>query len=391
MGSTIIDQDFPYDIIHRGAKDAQRHNKRVDDAVKKQLKEIISQQDIITSSGNKKVKVRLKYLDQYRFRHSRDRVDEIGRDEFDSLEEGEILSRPQEGGGGVPNKAGDEYGEEVYESEYTIDELAEILMKELHLPDLDEKKKSEIVSEVVEWTDIRPKSGIQSLVDKRKTLLANLKRKAKQKQLKKPVPIINDDMRFRTYNITPEKHSNAVVFLMMDRSGSMWEDKIYAVKVLFFWIVQFLNRRYDNVVIKFISHDYNAKELSEKEFFTISDSGGTRISSAYGLCEEIIRFNYPADKWNIYTFHASDGDTCSDEKECMDLVHSITTKLDANLFAYTEINIDALRDSESSLMSHFKELMQRNKRVLVSEVNEMSDIINSIKLFLRHSVRETNV
>ncbi len=391
MGSTIIDQDFPYDILHRGAKDAHRHNKRVDDAVRKQLKEIISQQDIITSSGNKKVKVRLKYLDQYRFRHSRDRIEEIGRDEFDDLEEGEVISKPPEEGEGVPNKAGDDDGAEVYEAEYSIDELAEILMKELKLPDLDEKKKCEIISEVVEWTDIRPKSGIQSLVDKKKTLLANLRRKAKQKKLKQPVPIINDDMRFRTYNITQEKHSNAVVFLMMDRSGSMWVDKIYAVKVLFFWIVQFLKRRYDNVVIKFIAHDYTAKELNEKEFFTISDSGGTRVSSAYEMCEEMIRFNYPADKWNIYAFHASDGDTWSDEDQCMKLVDSITTKLGANLFAYTEINIESYRDSESSLMVHFKELMQRNKRVMVSEVNDISDVITAIKLFLRSgSLTERN-
>ena len=81
MSSSIIDQDFPYDIIHRGSKDAHRHNKRIDDAVRKQLKDIITQQDIITSEGNKKIKVRLKYLDQFRFIHNRNKVDVIGRDE----------------------------------------------------------------------------------------------------------------------------------------------------------------------------------------------------------------------------------------------------------------------------------------------------------------------
>jgi len=387
MGSTVIDQDYPYDILHRGAKDAQRHNKRVDEAVRKQLKEIISQQDIISSDGNKKVKVRLKYLDQYRFRHSRDRVDEIGRDEFDDLEEGELISRPQEGGAGVPNKAGDEYGDEVYEAEYSIDELTEIMMKELQLPDLDERKKNEIVAEVLEWTDIRKGSGIQSMIDKKKTLLANLKRKAKLRKLQTPVPIINDDMRFRTYNITEEKHSNAVVFLMMDRSGSMWADKIYAVKVLYFWIVQFLKRRYDNVIIKFIAHDYGARELTEQKFFTISDGGGTKVSSAYEMCRDLIKFNYPTDKWNIFCFHASDGDTWGDESQCMSLVDEITTKYDANLFAYTEIDIDSWRDTTSALMEHFKELQKSNERVLVSIVQEVNDVMDAIKMFLRHSVR----
>lgn len=388
MPSTIIDQDFPYDILHRGAKDARRHNKRVDEAVRKQLKEIISQQDIITSEGNKKMKVRLKYLDQYRFRHSRDRIDEIGRDEFNDLDEGEIISKPSEGSGGTPNNATDDEGEELYEAEYTIDELAEIMMQELHLPDLDDKKKNQIVSEVIEWTDIRPKSGIHSLIDKKKTLLANLRRKAKQKKLKEPLAIINDDMRFRTYNITQEKHSNAVIFLMMDRSGSMWEDKIYAVKVLYFWIVQFLKRRYDNVVIRFIAHDYDARELTEKEFFSISDSGGTRVSAAYELCEELIRFNYPDDKWNIYAFHASDGDTWSDHRQCMDIVNRITKELGAKLFAYTEIHMDQYADGNpSSLMQYFEELIESNENVLVAQISDIEDVLNTIKKFLRHTVK----
>ncbi len=386
MGSVIIDQDFPYDIIHRGSKDVHRHNKRVNDAVKKQMKDIVSQQDIITSEGNRKVKVRLKYLDQYRFIHSKDRVDEVGRDEFDDLDEGEVLYRP-EAGGGRPNSAGDGEGEELYETEYTIDELTDILMQELELPDLDERKRNEIVSEVIEWDDIRKQSGIRSLIDKKRTLLANIMRKAKQKRSDEQVPIINDDMRFRTFNVTQEKHSNAVVFLMMDRSASMWEDKIYAVKVLYFWIVQFLRRRYDSVVIKFIAHDCHAKEMSEKDFFTISDSGGTMVSSAYELCRDIIKYNYPASKWNIYAFHASDGDSWGDDDVSMSLVHEITTELEANLFAYTEINIDQWRTGESNLMSHFKAEMERNDKVLISEISEIGDVLRCIKKFLQHSVR----
>ncbi len=92
MGSTIIEQDFPYDILRRGSRDADKHSKRVDDAARKQLKDIISQQDIITSEGNKKVKVRLKYLDQFRFLHNRDRQDTVGRDNYDELDDGEVFA-----------------------------------------------------------------------------------------------------------------------------------------------------------------------------------------------------------------------------------------------------------------------------------------------------------
>ena len=259
MGSTIIEQDFPYDILHRGQRDESRHNKRVDEAARKQLKDIISQQDIITSEGNKKVKIRLKYLDQYRFVHNQDRIDVVGRDQFDEIDDGEILHKPTQGGGGDLRKAGQGSGDEIYEAEYTIDELTDMMTEELERPDLDETKKNEIVSEIIEWEDLRKRSGIRSLIDKRRTLLANIKRRAKLKKTK-PIPLDNDDLRFRTWSIREEKHSNAVIFLMMDRSASMWEDKIYATKALYFWIVQFLRRKYDRVEIKFIAHDYHARE-----------------------------------------------------------------------------------------------------------------------------------
>jgi len=384
MGSTIIEQDFPHDIIHRGQKDAIRHNKRVNDAVKKQLKDIISQQDIITSEGNKKVKVRLKYLDQYRFRHNPDRSDEVGRDEFDDLEDNEIIHEPEEGNaGGVPRDASEYAGEELYETEYTLEELTDMMMAELELPDLDETKKNEITSDVLEYTDRRKRVGIEACLDKRQTILAHIKRKA---QMKQEALIINqDDMRYKTWEIATEKHSNAVVFLMMDRSGSMWESKIYTVKALYFWIVQFLRRRYDKVEIKFIAHDYFAKELNEKKFFTIADSGGTRVSSAYELCRDMIKHNYPSSIWNIYCFHASDGDSWSDEPFCVELAGDILM-LGANLFAYTEIDLDDYRDGNSELYTLLKRASKKKyRRLLVSSIEKMEDIMDTLRKFLKHS------
>lgn len=385
MGNTIIEQDFPHDIVHRGQKDAVRHNKRVNDAVRKQLKDVISQQDIITSEGNKKVKIRLKYLDQYRFRHNPDRTDELGRDEFDDLENGEIISEPN-GGGGIPRRAGDSAGEELYEAEYTLEELTDMMIEELELPDLDETKKNEITSDILEYTDRRKRVGIEACLDKRQTLLAHIKRRAQLKKAKgDTLTITQDDLRFKTWEIAIEKHSNAVVYLMMDRSASMWESKIYTVKALYFWIVQFLRRRYDKVEIKFIAHDYFAKELKEKEFFTIADSGGTRVSSAYELCRDSIKHNYPSSIWNIYCFHASDGDSWSDEPYCVELAGDILM-LGANLFAYTEINIDNYRDGNSELFSLLKRASKKKyRRLLVSSVEKTEDIMDTLHKFLKHS------
>lgn len=381
MGSTIIDQGFPYDIVHRGSGDVRRHNKRVNEAVRKQLKDIIGQQDIITREGNKKVKIRLKHLEQYRFVHSRERIDSVGRDQFDELVPGEIISKPSKGSGDGA-KAGNKPGEEIYEVEFTLDELTDMMIEELNLPDLDERKKNEITSEKLEWTSLRKSAGIASAINKKKTILANILRRRKGK----PIPFIKDDLRFNTWEIKEERHSNAVVFLLMDRSGSMWEDKIYAVKAFYFWVVQFLRRRYDKIELKFIAHDYDAKELTEKEFFTISDSGGTRVSSAYQLCHDMIKYNYPSNLWNIYCFHASDGDSWGDQTECLELVADII-KLGAKLFAYTEINIDSYRDEPSELMNMFVEAAERESGILVSVIEEISDVLPALRRFLHHSTR----
>jgi len=386
MGSTIIDNDFPHDIVHRGQKDANRHNKRVNEAVRKQLKDVISQQDIISSEGNKKVKVRLKYLDQYRFRHTPDRSDDIGRDNFDDLDEGEVISEPSDGEGGVPIKPGDEIGEELYEIEYTLEELTDMMIEELELPDLDDTKKTEITSDILEYTDRRKRVGVEACLDKKQTLLAHLLRRSQMGIAKKDsLTMSQDDLRYKTWEISQEKHSNAVIFLMMDRSGSMWREKIYAVKALYFWIVQFLRRKYDRVEIKFIAHDYVARELKEKEFFTISESGGTRVSSAYQLCRDMIKHNYPSSMWNIYCFHASDGDSWSDEPLCVDLAGDIIM-MGANLFAYTEIDIDNYREGPSELYKLLKQASKKKyRRLVTSSIQKVEDVMSTLGKILKHS------
>lgn len=384
MGSSILNQDFPYDILKRGHRDASRHSKRIRDAAKKQLKNIVSQQNVISSEKNKKVKVRLKDLEEYRFIHNRDYLDVVGRDEFDELKEGDVLSQPSQGGG-RDNQATDDPGENSFDVEFTIEQITDMMIEDLCLPNLDEKKKSEIVNETVEYNDLRKKHGVFSCIDKKRTILAHNLRKAKEKKLGlKKCPITNDDLVFRTWDHHQEKHSNAVVFLMLDRSGSMYEDKIYAVKALYFWMVQFLKRKYDRVEIRFISHDSTARELNENEFFTTSYSGGTMISSAYELCRDMIKQKYPKSMWNIYCFHSSDGDSYDDEDLCVNLVKEITD-LGATLFGYVEIMIDSWKDA-SDLLTRLEELSETNHSVATSVIGDLSDILVALKLFLSESV-----
>lgn len=396
MGSTIIEQDFPYDIMRRGQRDASRHNKRVEDAAKKQLKDIISQQDIISSEKNRKVKVKLKHLNKYRFRHNKDRIDEIGRDNFDELTDGEVIYRPQPKDGGGPQKPGEDPGEEIYEAEFSMEQITDMMIKELNLPDLDEKKKNEIISEVIEYNDIRKKQGVFSCIDRKRTLLANILRRAKQKQLgeEKNTAVLEDDLRFRTWQVAQEKHSNAVVFLIMDTSGSMVEDRIYAVKALYFWIVQFLKRKYNRVDLRFIRHDTVAKETNEKDFFAISPDGGTKVLPAFQLCQDIIKHNYPSNSWNTYCFYASDGDAFErDAAESIKLAKEIVNA-GATIFAYTEITIAGVfgnRADESEIYKMFDAACHEVDGIMASKIAELPDVLTTLKMFLRKSVKKLYV
>lgn len=391
MDSVIVDNDFPHDLIRRGARDERRHNKKVQEAARKQLKDIISRQDIITTSGNKKIKVKLKYLDSYHFRHYPDRVDVIGRDEYEELDKDEIISRPNDGNAG--GAAGNAEGDEIYEVEFTIDDLTNMMIEELRLPRLDERVKSEIVSEVIEWTDRRKSSGVHALIDKKHTLLANIKRKAAMGY--KPgekAPIVNDDLRFRAWKIQKEKHSNAVIFFLLDRSGSMSEEKIYSVKAFFFWVTQFLRKRYDRIEIKFIAHDVAARELPESDFFTITDSGGTMVSAAYQLCADLIKFNYPSSKWNIYCFHASDGDTWGDDDKCAQLIQEILS-YGAKMFGYVEVRGEFDTDNITALWNAIENV--DDERVILSTINSVDEVLETIEFFFgpegldskKHAVR----
>ena len=187
-----------------------------------------------------------------------------------------------------------------------------------------------------------------SNLDKRRTLMENLKRNAARGEARVG-DLSADDLRFKTWETSVQYQSNAVVVAMMDVSGSMGEFEKYIARSFYFWMVRFLRTKYSNVEIIFISHHTEAKEVSEEEFFHKGESGGTQVSSAYELALDIIKTRYPAQDWNIYPFHFSDGDNLPwDNEVCVRLVKEMLAE--SNLFGYGEIR-EGYRGSSSTLMS----------------------------------------
>lgn len=371
---SILKNKVPWDLRGRGQRDSLRHQKKIKDAIKKNLHKIIAEEAIITTDGKRTTKVPVRYLDSYYFKHGKMR-EGVGHGKGDK---GTVI-RPGKHGEQPGDKAGDKPGQEVYEAEISVDELTKMMLEDLELPYLKNKERKEVITTHIEYTDLR-KKGPMSNWAKRQTVMQNIKRNAVEGRDAKFGHLNEDDMRFRTWNERIEKHSNAVVYLMMDRSGSMDDHKRYLCKAVFWWLCRFLETLYDFVDVVFIAHDYDARIVPEKDFFTISNSGGTRCSSAYELAWKDIQESRPANVWNVYCFHFSDGDNFSDDNElCKTMIEEMLTRI--NMFCYGEV---AYQNDQwvdrSGLITVLRGIT--HPRLMTSVLREKTDVYPTLKKFL---------
>lgn len=361
--------------LHRkGYQDQTRHQRKVREAIKRNLPDLVTDESIIMSDGRQIVKVPIKSIDEYRFRYNYNKQKHVGQGDGDS-QVGDVLGvDPQTAKGpGKGEGAGDQPGEDYYEAEISMAELEDILFEEMELPNLEEKQKEKLQASDIVFHDVR-KKGIMSNIDKKRTIIENLKRNATSG---KPGihGITPEDLRFKTWEEIRKPHSNAVVLALMDTSGSMGSFEKYIARSFFFWMTKFLRRKYEYVDIVFVAHHTEAKEVSEEDFFTRGESGGTICSSAYQKALEIIDARYPPANWNIYPFHFSDGDNLtSDNERCVKLIEELIQR--ANLFGYGEVN---QYNRSSTLMSAYKHI--QNKKFLYAVIREKADVYKALRTF----------
>lgn len=363
--------------LHRkGYQDQMRHLEKVKEAIKKNLPDLVSEENIILSKGKDVVKIPIRSLDEYRIRYNYNKSQHVGQGNGDS-KVGDVIARDGEPGKG-PGKgqgAGDQPGVDYYEAEITVEELEEMLFSEMELPNLQQKQQDEIIVSDIRFNDIR-KKGLMGNIDKKRTLLEAIKRNA-QKGFKKVQNFSEDDLRFKTWEEIVYPHSNAVILAMMDTSGSMGVLEKYVARSFFFWMVRFLRTRYEKVEVVFIAHHTEAKEVSEEEFFTKGESGGTICSSAYRKALEIIGERYSPSLYNIYPFHFSDGDNLtSDNERCVKLVKELMGV--SNMFCYGEVN---QYNRHSTLMSAYKHM--KDSKFKYSIIREKGEVFKALTTFFR--------
>ena len=376
---TISQEDWS---LHRkGHEDQQRHKEKVQDAIKKNLPDLISEESIILSNGKDVIKIPIRSLDEYKIRYNYDKNKHVGQGDGDS-QIGDVVAQDgsKQAGPGKGQGAGDQPGDDYYEAEVSLQEVEEALFKELELPNLQKKDDHELIIEDIEFNDIR-KTGLMGNIDKKKTLMSAFKRNALTGEPSFH-PIFPEDLKFKTWNEKVRYESKAVVLAMMDTSGSMgiWEK--YMARSFFFWMTRFLRTKYEKVEIEFIAHHTEAKTVTEEEFFSKGESGGTICSSAYRLALELIEKKYPASQFNIYPFHFSDGDNLtSDNARCVKLVNQLMDI--SNMFCYGEVN---QYNRHSTLMSAYKNIKDERFRYYV--LRQKADVFHAMKGFFQNEETE---
>lgn len=340
-----------YDLFSRGARDWLRHNEKVREAVTKQLPKLISGSDILGSSGNRTVRVPVKFLEHFRFR-LRGPENQTGAGQGEA-KAGDVLRQPSRQQGPGRGQGGNEEGGYQFVLELKVDDIVDWLWEELQLPNLQTKAGATEQDDYIrEGWDRR---GARSRLDRRRSMKESIKRRAVQGD---SPAFTDDDLRYRQLVRRERPSTEAVVFFAMDVSSSMTERDRQLAKTFFFWVIQGLRRQYTHIEPVFVAHTVQAWEFNEEEFFKVSGTGGTVASTAFGMVSEIIADRYDPSRFNIYLFYASDGENFPEDREPARNNLAEIGKV-ANYMGYVETASSAQKTLATETAAIFKDVASR--------------------------------
>lgn len=359
-------------------EDHNRFREIVRGSIKKHFKKYVTHGEMIGKREKDYVRIPVPSIDLPRFKYGKKEGGGVGQGDGqpgDAVDGG----KPQPGQG--PGEAGEHPGQHQIETDVSLDELAEILGEELALP-LIQPKGTTIDTVKTKYTGMAP-VGPDSLRHFKSSYKRALKRYLASGTYSKEAPRIipiRQDFRYRSFKATSQPQANAVVIYMMDVSGSMGDEQKEIVRLESFWINTWLKKHYKGLETRFIIHDAAAREVDEETFFCTSESGGTLISSAYQMCADMIAKDYPANKWNIYPFHFSDGDNWSgeDTKLCMKLLNEKILPV-VNMFGYGQVES---KYGSGQFLKDLQKDYENDERVVLSRIESREKILDSIKDFL---------
>lgn len=403
----------------------RRHRRQMEDAVRKKIRE--SDVKDIATGKPKKIKISTKdTTEQPVFRHGDGGVIERVLPGNREYLPGDTILRPSGGGGLSTKGAPDGEGEDNFAFEVSQEEFLQYFFDGLELPDMVKKvlsgdaafkvqragfstdgapsnldllrtmRHSQARRAAFRMPKLRKKRELEKERDRLVSVIENANGsdvsaekehprfhrdskqlaeiEAKLKSLERKlaaIPFIDDvDVRYRRHERVPIPVSQAVMFCLLDVSGSMgpWEKEI--AKRFFMLLYLFLTRNYDTVDVVFIRHHHTAKEVDEEEFFKSRESGGTVVSSALKLMGEIIDERYPLTQWNIYGCQASDGDNfMNDLPVTHDLIANTIMPL-VQYYAYVEV----VKRQNSELWSTYQKVGEMYPNFAMARITDAKDI-----------------
>ncbi|MCO4760350.1 MAG: DUF444 family protein [Myxococcales bacterium] len=356
-------------------QDSQRFRDIVKGRVRRELRRFMSSKELIGKQGKELVSIPVHEIGIPKLRYGKN-------EKQGGIGQGDGQPGDESGQPGKGQKAGDQPADHLLEVEFTVDELAELLGEELELPGIEPKGRQESKSKRARYKGISLK-GPESLRHGRRTFKQALKRNiaAGGYNPNRPRIIpIREDRRYRHFEMEDEPRSACVVLYMMDVSGSMGQAQKEIVRSEVFWIDAWLRHHYEGFEARFLIHDAAAREVDRDTFFRTRESGGTLISSAYTLCQQIIERDYPVSEWNIYPFHFSDGDNASskDNELCTKIVRESLLPV-SNQFSYAQVDSPY---GSGRFLKVLKEEFSDEEAVVISRVADRDAIMDSIKELL---------
>jgi len=358
--------------------DRARFREIVRGRIRSDLRRYLSTGELIGRAGDHAVSIPLPQIELPRFVFGENPRGKGGRGEGEGSDSGEGEGAEGEGAG----LAGNQPGAHILEVEVELDELAEMLGEELGLPNIQPRGVKELSSDGGRYNGLRV-TGPDSLRQFRRTFKNALKRTIASGTYDAANPLVvpvREDFRFRMRKSCPLPESSAVVFHMMDVSGSMGREQKEIVRIKAFWIDTWLRSQYKNLEVVYIVHDAVARVVDQHTFFHLRESGGTKISSAYELCLKQIQERYRPEDWNIYPFHYSDGDNWSarDTELCISMLRDeILPRV--NQFCYGQVKS---AHGSGQFKKDLDAALNEEEILVTACVNDRGDVPEAIRAFL---------
>ena len=407
----------------KSLENRQRFLRRAKALVQRAVKQSSESRDIEDVLQGGEVSIPLDGVDEPRFHRGPGGVRDHVLPGNKKFLEGDVLPRPNERGG-RPKQAGEGEGEDAFRFVLTREEFLDIFLDDLELPDLAKRRLTETEHEAPRRAGYSVSGSPANIAINRTMRLALQRRIA----LRRPRPEMIDeiaakiaecedeeersklcaaaeamaaklkripyidpiDIRYRRFENVPKPVAQAVMFCLMDVSGSMSEHMKDLAKRFYMLLYIFLTRRYRHVEIVFIRHTDQAEEVDEETFFRSPATGGTLVSSALEAMRQIITTRYRPADWNIYAAQASDGDNSDADGAATQrlLLGSILPV--SQYFAYLEVGDQGGSfSSTSALWALYERLRAQGATLAMRKVTSRSEIFPVFHdLFQRRNAQE---